>query len=163
MSELVKNGYLSSDDSLLEACAEGIRRRATQNGKCDNGYQFEWFNAELKEVFGIDVYSYPFDKDKGYSVIKWDDIEVLVVKLEKLNELERIVGEFAGAPQFKLLNANEASKKGYRDLYRSIRESVKIPREVVSLYYDGNRFMDHFYSEEEKRSFLKKWQNNIAD
>ncbi len=163
MSELVKNGYLLSDNSLLEACAEGIRKRALQNGKCKYGYQFEWFNKELKEVFGIDVYSHPFDKEKGYSIIKQDNIEVLVVKLEKLNDLEQVVGEFANAPHFKLINVNEASKKEYKDLYKSIRESVKIPRQVVSLYYNGNRYMDHFYSEEEKKSFLKKWQNNIAD
>ncbi len=164
MSELVKNGYLPQNDSLLEACAEGIRKRATQNGKCSRyGYQFEWFSKELKEVFGVDVYSHPFDKEKGYSIIKQDNIEVLVVKLEKLNDLEQVVGEFANAPQFKLINVNEASKKEYKDLYKSIRESVKIPREIVSLYYNGNPFMDHFYSEEEKKSFLKKWQNNIAD
>jgi hypothetical protein len=163
MSELARNGHLSPNDSLPEACAEGIRKRATQNGKCEHGYQFEWFNKELKAVFGIDVYGHPFDGEKGYSIIKQDGLEVLVVKLEKLNDLERVVGEFVGAPHFKLINANEASKKEYRDLYRSIRESVKIPRQVVSLYYDGNRFMDHFYSEEEKTSFLKKWQNNIAD
>ncbi|MFF2886915.1 putative capsular polysaccharide synthesis family protein [Paenibacillus sp. NPDC057967] len=163
LSELVKHGYLSSDDSLLEACAEGIRKRAIQNGKCKYGYQFEWFNKELKEVFGVDVYNHPFDKEKGYSIIKQDNIEVLVVKLEKLNDLEQVVGEFANAPNFKLFNVNIASEKDYKELYKSIRESVKIPREVVSLYYNGNRYMDHFYSEEEKKSFLLKWQNNIAD
>lgn len=162
MSELVKNGYLSPDDSLLEACVEGIKKRATQNGKCKYGYQFEWFNKELKEVFGVDVYNHPFDRKKGYSIIKQDDIEVLVVKLEKLNDLEQVIGEFVNAPNFKLINTNEASKKEYKDLYKSIRESIKIPREIVSLYYNGNRFMDHFYSEEEKNSFLKKWENNIA-
>jgi Putative capsular polysaccharide synthesis protein len=163
MDELVRNRYLSPNDPLPDACAEGIRKRATQNGKCEYGYQFEWFDKELKAVFGIDVYGHPFDHEKGYSIIKQDDVEVLVIKLEKLNDLEQVIGEFVGAPHFKLINANEASRKEYRGLYRSIRESVKIPRQVVSLYYDGNRFMDHFYSAEEKKTFLKKWQNNIAD
>jgi len=163
LNELVKNGYLSPEDSLLEACAEGIRKRATQNGKCEYGYQFEWFSKELKEVFDIDVYIHPFDREKGYSIIKQNNIEVLVIKLEKLNYLEQVVGEFVNAPQFKLINANEASKKDYKDSYKSIRESVKILSEVVSLYYSGNRFMDHFYTEYEKKSFLKKWGNNIAD
>jgi len=160
MNELVKNGYLTSDDSLLEACTEGIRKRATQNGKCKYGYQFEWFNKELKEVFGIDVYDHPFDKEKGYSFIKQDNIEVLVLKLEKLSDLEQVIGKFSDTPNFKLINTNEASKKGYKDLYKSIQKSVKIPQEVISLYYKGNRFMDHFYSEEEKKFFLKKWEKN---
>lgn len=163
MGELQRNGYFSANDSLLEACAEGIRRRATQNGKYKYGYQFEWYTNELKELFDIDIYNYPFHKDKGYSIINQDNIALLIVKLEKLNDLEEIIGQFINAPRFKLINSNEASKKEYKDLYKSMRDSVKIPREIVSMYYDGNQFMDHFYSEEEKNSFLKKWENNIVD
>ncbi|WP_316163854.1 putative capsular polysaccharide synthesis family protein [Bradyrhizobium sp. SZCCHNRI20481] len=158
MGELFRNGYLSPDTSLLEACAEGIRKRATQNGRCEHGYQFEWFNRELKAVFGVDVYGHHFDARQGYSIIRQDNIAVLVIKLERLNHLERVVGEFTGVPDFKLINANEASKKEYGDLYKRMLKSVEVPHDVVSLYYDGNRYMDHFYSEEEKASFLKEWR-----
>lgn len=157
MDELVRSGYLKAEDSMLAACSEGIIKRATQNGRYKYGYQFEWFNEELKAVFGIDVYRYPFDRDKGYSIIRNGNIEVLVIKLERLNDLERVIGEFVNAPHLKLINANEAARKGYRDLYKSMRDVIKIPRQVIDMYYRNNHFMDHFYSEEEKKAFLNSW------
>ena len=114
-------------------------------------------------MFGIDVFEYPFDKEKGYSIIKKDNIEVLLMKLEKLNGLEQIIGRFAGAPHFKLINANIGEKKQYAYLYKDVKDTMKIPREVFDFYYKGNPRMDHFYSEEEKAAFLKKWEKNIVD
>jgi len=158
VDELYESGYLSQDADLADACAEGILKRATQNGKCLYGYQFEWFNKEIKDILGLDVYNYPFDKNLGYSIIKQDNIEVLIIKLEKLNGLEHIISEFINVPDFKLINTNEASKRVSKDLYKTIRETVKIPHSVVSMYYEDNPYMNHFYSDEEKSAFLKKWR-----
>ena len=124
------------------------------------GNEFDWFDQELKAVFGVDVYTHPFDRDKGYSIIKQDNIEVLLMKLEKLNTLESVIGEFVNAPDFKLVNANESDDKPYKYLYKNVREVIKIPRDIVDSYYKDPR-MDHFYTEEEKSVFLKKWENNI--
>ena len=151
---------ISPGETLAESCAELIKDNCL--GNSDFGY-FSWFDHELKAVFDIDIFEHPFDKAKGYSVIKQNNIEVLVMKLEKLNSLESVIGDFVGAPHFKLVNTNEASSKPYKYLYQNVREVIKIPREVVDLYYKGNPRMDHFYTEEEKKEFLKKWQNNIAD
>jgi len=126
------------------------------------GY-FDWFEKELKAGFGIDLLALHFDKEKGYSIIKQGNIEVLAMKCEKLNSLESVIGEFVGAPNFKLINANEASEKTIYNLYKKTREIIKIPRRLVSRYYDNNPYMDHFYTKEEKREFLKKWENNIVD
>jgi hypothetical protein len=123
---------------------------------------FNWFDNELKAFFGIDVYAHPFDREKGYSIIKQGNIEVLVMKMEKLNSLESVIGEFIGAPQFKLVNDNVGSNKIYKYLYKNVKDAVKIPREIFSVCY-GNPRMSHFYTEEEKAAFLKKWEKNIVD
>ena len=156
---------LEVEGRYIDVCVEWISSKAYEfnNNNRDYGYQFDWFDHELKAVFGVDIFEYPFDKEKGYSVIKQNNIEVLVMKLEKLNSLESVIGDFVGAPHFKLVNANESSNKTYKYLYQNVREAIKVPREVVDLYYKGNPRMDYFYTEEEKAEFLKKWQNNIAD
>lgn len=160
LKELYQYGYLSKSDSIADACMEGMIRRATLNGICKYGYEFEWFNHELKEVFGVDVYDYAFDKEKGYTVIEQENIQVLVIKLEKLDELEQVIGDFCCVKNFKLYNANEASKNDYYQLYSSIKETIKIPREIISMYYDHNKYMDHFYTEEEKKAFMNEWDKN---
>ncbi|GAB0120261.1 hypothetical protein Acid7E03_43330 [Acidisoma sp. 7E03] len=125
------------------------------------GYQFEWFNKELKAVFGVDVYRHPFDQDKGYSIIKHDHVEVLVIKLEKLSCLEGVVGNFVGRPEFKLLKSNEARHKAYYPLYKDLKERIKIPRELIDLYYADNGYMNHFYSDREKIDFLQSWKKDF--
>jgi hypothetical protein len=129
----------------------------------DYGHQFNWFDNEIKAVLGIDVYKHPFNREKGYSIIKQDNIEVLVLKLEKLNTLESVIGEFVGVSDFKLVNINEANSKPVKYLYKNVRESIKLPRKIFDFYYKDNPRMNHFYTKEEQAEFLKKWENNIAD
>jgi len=124
--------------------------------------QFGWFDSEIKEVFGVDVYAHPFDREKGYSIIKQGNVEVLIMKLEKLGALENVIGEFVGAPDFKLLRANEGSSKPYKYLYKNVQREVKLQREYFNLFYVDNPQMDHFYSCDEKAAFWKKWENNIV-
>ena len=124
---------------------------------------FDWFDIELKEYIGIDIYAHPFDREKGYTIIKQGNVEVLAIKLEKLNTLGNVIGEFIGAKQFKLKNANEGDVKSYKYLYNNVKDAIRIPRDIFDIYYNNNAKMDHFYTEAEKEEFLKKWGKNIAD
>lgn len=126
------------------------------------GSQFDWFNTEMLPVTGIDVYAYPFDQERGYEIIKKDNIEVLLIKLEGLDEKENIIKDFVGLSDFKLEKTNEGRGKWNAILYQQTKEKIKLPRDYVD-YYKNNAYMNHFYSEEEKTVFLGKWQNNIDD
>ena len=66
---------------------EGVKRFLETEKKTGNcGAVFEWFNVELKEPLGLDIYQYEFDKMRGYQIIEKDNIELLLIKLEKLDE-----------------------------------------------------------------------------
>jgi hypothetical protein len=152
----------SYNDSFIDNCVLWMNEIALNfPWGCKYGFQFDWFDNEFKAVFGIDIFEHPFDKEKGYSIVKQDNVEVLVMKLEKLNSLESIIGKFVGVPHFKLINANEGNNMLYKYLYQNIKDTIKLPRKLVDLYYKGNPRMDHFYTEEEKETFLKKWKKNI--
>jgi hypothetical protein len=149
-------------NSFLYTCNKWIKGEFSElKTKIYN--MLDWFDQELKAAVGVDVFAHPFDREKGYSVIKQGNIEVLVIKLEKLNSLESVISDFVGAPDFKLITANEASSKPIKYLYKNVREAIKIPRETVNLYYKDNPRMNHFYTEEEKVELLKKWEKNIVD
>ena len=156
--------YMSVGDSFIDTCAKVLETHtfSLRDKGSSYGSQFDWFDCELKTAFGIDVFGHPFDREKGYTIIKQGNIELLLMKLEKLDSLEPIIGDFVGAPNFKLINSNEGSNKIYKYLYKNVRESIKISREVVDVYYKDNPRMDHFYSEEEKAKFMEKWEDNIA-
>lgn len=123
-------------------------------------YEFEWFNNELKQFTGIDIYEFPFDKERGYLLIKKDNIEILVMKVEKLNDNLDVIGEFVGVQDFELINKNIGSEKYYRYVYQKLKRDFNISQEILYKHYENNKYFRHFYSDEEKAMFLKKWDVN---
>lgn len=125
--------------------------------------QFEWFNDELKELCGIDVYSYPFDKEKGYTIISENEVEILLLKTEKLSNLTNVIRDFLKEQRFELVNENVGKNKKYAHLYKAMKKKIELPQEYVEHYYSNNFYMNHFYSKEEQRAFSDKWKRNVKD
>lgn len=119
--------------------------------------EFNWFDKQMKRFFKIDVFQHPFEREKGYSIIKEGNIELLLMKLEKLNELEDVIGEFLNIKGFHLYNANIGSEKAYRFAIREYKENVNISRQQLEEVYINNKRMQHFYTEEERHEFYLKW------
>ena len=119
--------------------------------------EFEWFNQEFKKVIGIDVFAYPFDKERGYSIIKQGNIELLLLKVEKLDELKGIVGDFLGIPDFQMENRNIGREKTYRFALQTYKENFVLSQSMLEKIYKKNRYMQYFYTEEEREGFYHKW------
>lgn len=90
--------------------------------KNKNGALWGWYEEELKEKLGIDILNYPFNVEKGYSIIQKDNMEILVIKLECLNNLETVLADFVGIPELHLVNSNEAKNKSYYYTYKQFKE-----------------------------------------
>lgn len=125
------------------------------------GDEFEWFDEQIKKYLGIDVFQYPFDKEKGYTIIEKGSIQILLYKMERLETILDEVGSFVGSEKLSSINENIGENKWYGLAYSQFRKEVKISKKYVDHYYCGNRKMDHFYSLEEKERFLDKWKRNI--
>ncbi|MCD4669533.1 MAG: putative capsular polysaccharide synthesis family protein [Actinomycetia bacterium] len=111
-----------------------------------------WFDKEIKKLFGIDVYSYPFNKEKGWIIIKKGNISLLIIQMEKINDLSNILGQFLGIKNIIINNTNRSSKKQYAGLYKEFNRKISIPRSYLDrmLY---SRYTMHFYSNRQ----IKKW------
>lgn len=125
--------------------------------------EFEWYNKEIRKILDIDIYNYPFDREKGYTIIEKNGISLLLLKLEKMNCLEKVIGDFLGVKTFKLIYGNNSSEKGYKYAYEDYKKNVRIPYQFYSYYYINNRHMDYFYTEEEKKDFYKYWGRQIEN
>lgn len=137
---------------------EGIEAYLKENVEVgEGGWIFEWFNREIKNVLGIDVYQSEFDKEKGCQIIRKGNVELLLIKTERLNECQEIIGRFAGVKNFKLAKENVGNNKPYKFAYNEVIRTLKIPKQIIDFYYKGNKYMDHFYTMEEKEEFAKKW------
>lgn len=125
------------------------------------GYEFDWFDYEIKEMFDVDIYEYPFDKSKGYSYIEENGVEILVITLEHLSACENIIREKLGIDNFELISKNAANIKEYSELYQEFKKGVPLSKEYIDFYYNDNYAMNHFYSREEQNKFRKKWEQNV--
>lgn len=124
--------------------------------------EFTWFDYELKQIFDIDVYQYPFDKKRGYSLIKKNNTEILIVKLEKLLYLEHVISEFTGDLEIHISNRNEGKNKLYSYAYTELKKTVRLDRDYFEYYYGNNEKLKHFYSDDEIREMKDNWENHVV-
>ena len=122
------------------------------------GPVFGWFDSELKDNFGLDIFQESFDRERGFSIYRNDYVEAFVYKLERLNDLEGELKSFLGRENFVITNANEASEKDIKYLYAGARERLRPSDNYIDFYYLDNERMDFFYTPEEKAAFEKKWR-----
>jgi hypothetical protein len=117
----------------------------------------EFFERELKGVFGIDIYQSAFPKSIGYKIYHDKIADVLVIRLENLNECAyKAFKEFLDIDNFSLIVENVSTDKIYADLYQKFKDSIVLPHGYIDKLYNS-KYMRHFYSEEEINALSAKW------
>jgi hypothetical protein len=118
----------------------------------------EWFDAEMKEVTGIDVYKYEFPRDVGWQVIEKGNSKLLVFKCDLSDgDIEGILSRQLGLDEFKIIRSNLASDKAYSGVYREFLDKIVLPTSYVDRML-GSKYTKHFYSEEEIAKFRSRWE-----
>lgn len=155
VSDLFENGaeYFQTDD-LNKVSEEKILERLAKN---DYDYTLNWFENEFNAWTGIDIYSQPFQKEKGYSIWKFPDFDILCIQLEKLDDvIKEAMTEFSGFP-FELADkANSSENKSTKALYKNVVGKFRLSPEKAKAVYES-KLVQHFYSEKEIEEFKKRW------
>lgn len=117
-----------------------------------------WFDREIKPVLGIDIYNYTFPKDIGYRIYHNDFFDLLVIKLEKLNDcIHSAFHEFLGIENFQLINANTSHQKPYAKIYKQFIENINFDIKYIDKNYES-KFVNYFYTISEIKKFKEKWR-----
>lgn len=116
-----------------------------------------WFADEFQAWTGADIYSMPFNKERGYSIHHTDRSDILVLKLEKLNDcFGPAMREFVGLDLSRLEMANIGEEKLSKEKYRSLAAEIRFtPAELDAVY--GSKYMQHFFTSEEIAGYRAKW------
>lgn len=108
----------------------------------------------------LDVLAYPFDKEKGYTIIKDGNTEIFMYQLEKLNQLVPELSEWVGVPFDKLENGNKAEDKWLGESYKQAQKEIQITQEYFDKCFD-EPYVKHCYSEADIEKFKEKWRPHI--
>ena len=122
-----------------------------------------WFNSEIRSIFGIDIFSGHFPKEKRYKIYDGEQDRLLLIRLEDFNRCYReAMHEFLRIEfeKFTLVKANIATQKWYGLLYVDFLNWLVLPSDYLKKLY-GSRLIQHFYSREEIKQFRQKWSRRI--
>lgn len=117
-----------------------------------------WFDKELKRVTGIDVFSYPFDREKGFCIISEGKYRILVYRIDKLSSLGEEIGQFIGDKRFEILSTNSSEQGQYFDKMCKLKKSYKFDVDKVRMYNES-KYIKHFFTASENQKFIERWSS----
>jgi hypothetical protein len=122
-----------------------------------------WFDLEVKPTFGIDVYAQPFPKERGYQTYAGPNADLLLLRLESLEQcVHPALEHFLGIRDFVLLSDNTATQRqvrpglSYYALYDEFCARVRFPADYLDEAY-SSKLATHFYTDAELRVFRQRW------
>jgi hypothetical protein len=148
---------ISTKNEYTRADFEKIKEAFLLNYNHDRA--FLWFDQELHEVFGVDVYQDQFSKRRGYQIYQKAQTRVLVLKLERLDEIWfQALNEFIAYDLIKkeLVKSNLADFTRYKDIYQQFINWLVLPERYIERMY-SSQYMRHFYTEDEIAGFRNTW------
>jgi hypothetical protein len=115
-----------------------------------------WFDKNIKENFGIDVYGNSFPKC-GYAAYSHNNIRLLVMRSELSdNEKTEVLRDFLKLSEFHLVNRNIGEEKEYGLSYKNFKINAKLPFDYIDKMCKS-KYFQHFYEKEYIDVIRKKW------
>ncbi|MGB0581851.1 MAG: putative capsular polysaccharide synthesis family protein [Limisphaerales bacterium] len=160
---------LNRIDAALRGQIEQYRSGSTEEPKdfieqaCRNSFDHidQWFDYEVKDVFGSDLYARPYDFNRGYARFQTDLADVLVLRFEDMfQHLDEALGEFLGFPSAEVKASqqtrNKTDAKPAGEAFAEYLRTLVLPREFLDTRYDS-KYSRHFYTPEELEKFKTRW------
>jgi hypothetical protein len=127
----------------------------------NRNYTCRWFDDELGQVFGIDVFAHSFDPAAGAQRLRAGRLDLLLMRMEDLDRVgSAALSEFIGRPVPLVRHSSRAPDKlqaAYQEpVYRQILRQVRVPEPVCQRVY-ASRYARHFYSAAELDRFTQRW------
>jgi hypothetical protein len=120
-----------------------------------------WFDKEVRDVFGIDVFAKPFPHDPGYLLLKGDDCDLLLLRLESFDQAGP-AGLAALLPDLRpnaIPHANSTRDRDrYYASYKKFVETLRPPTAYLDRMY-LSRLARHFYTPDEIALFRSRWES----
>ncbi|MER5703737.1 putative capsular polysaccharide synthesis family protein [Micromonospora sp. NPDC002296] len=129
-----------------------------------DSYHSRWFDTEIRDMFGIDVFETPFDHEHRRLRVSRGNVDLMVLRLEDLTAtLSGNLSWFLGVPPSDIPAVYASSRHPEKqapaydpDVYRRIVKRVRVPLARSRPIYES-RFARHFYTDDEIGRFAAGW------
>ena len=120
----------------------------------------DWFDLEIYNNFGIDVFSNEFDYENKYVISHSKNYHHLLLKMENLDVIfPKAIMNFLNLNKpLYLKKANVGDEKHYASIYKDVKKNIKLNSKTIDQIVNST-FFEHFYFED-KAKVIDKWSKN---
>ena len=116
-----------------------------------------WFDIELKQTLGIDVYKYEFPKKEGALIINEGKYKILVMRHDIDDGLKtRYLENLLSTNNLILKRGNIGAEKPYKHVYKKFIDNVSLPETYLTEMLDS-KYARHFFDKCELDLLKAKW------
>jgi len=120
-----------------------------------------WFDDEIRDVFGIDVFDSPFPTD-GWATVDHDPFRLLVMRADVEDDVKTSTLEtFLDLRPLSLDARNVGEDKAYAEVYRAFRDQLRLPASHINRMLDS-RYTRHFFDEKTIDRFHARWSGSSS-
>lgn len=126
-------------------------------GEDERGVALEWFEREVRDVFGVDVFELPFPAASGYTTWHSPKADLLLLRAEDLEGVgPNALATFLSVPAPALGGGAGDAPTMVNEAVASFIERLRPPDSWLNVMY-GSRLARHFYTEAETAEFRARW------
>lgn len=151
----VFNNYIISDETDHTSWFKYMKDKLHMNYLVQ-----DFFDQQIKYYFDIDIYKYPFDVERGYSIYEIGNMRFMIYQLENMNNLENEIGKFLKIKNFFIKKTNAGEDKWYAKNYKETCKEIILDKKYFNECYSG-KYMQHFYSDDDIAKYKMKWERNF--
>lgn len=115
-----------------------------------------WFDKEMKQLTGVDIFEHNFDREKGFQTFKGKDCSVFLYRMDKVNNLESDIATFFNDDNYKILTTNRSSDKWYHPFYSRFLSDISFDKTYLRKIYSSKVCM-HLYTNDELQVMKSRW------
>lgn len=121
----------------------------------------EWWDFELKQVLGFDLFAAPFEQQFGYTIYNHPIADIFIMRADlPLASQSRAISSFLGISNLEVQADNLMSDESDRaESYSEFRDKLILPRAYVDFMYHSD-VARYFWSEEQLSTMRAKWRVN---
>lgn len=123
----------------------------------EHAFALDWFDNEVRDVFGVDVFERPFPGDGAGCVYSCVAGKLLVLRTEDLSAHGgEAIGAFLGRDPIALEHSNRSVDLSYGPAYARFMSELRLSPAYLDRMY-GSKLARHFYSPAEITTFRERW------
>lgn len=118
----------------------------------------EWFDDQVLQPLGVDVFQKPFNREKGFGIFRHHQHKFLIMHTELPDHAKaRAVRRFLDFEGFRLAKSqNVGAQKEYAESYKEFLARIELPEAYLDEMYQS-RYATHFYSPKDIAKYRAKW------